>query len=110
MPLIRRRRIWWEPVPGVTSFVVYVAREAEAFEAGKFNWEASPGVISKVIDGRHEIIIPDDWPDFPRDQGNYHIGITSRDELGNQSDPFVCAGLFRFLSPPPPLKGGVESL
>jgi hypothetical protein len=94
----------------VTSYVVYVSREANAFEAGKFMWEASPGVIHKVVSDKHEIIIPDDWPDFPREQGNYHIGITSRDELGSQSDPFVCAGLFKCSPPSPPAKGGIESL
>jgi hypothetical protein len=97
-------------VTGVTTYVVYLSREPGAFETGKFMWEATPGVISKVVGDKHEIVIPDEWTDFPQDQGYYHIGITSRDELGNQSDPFACAGLFKFTPPSPPSKGGIESI
>jgi hypothetical protein len=56
------------------------------------------------------LIVPDEWPEFPREPGTYHIGITSRDDVGNQSVPFLLSALFKFLAPPSPSKGGIESL
>lgn len=110
MPIIRKRRIWWEPVSEVTSYVVYVTTEKTLFEKKNFMWDATPGIIFKVVTGKTELIIPDEWPEFPTEQGTYHIGITSRDDIGNQSDPFLSSGPFKFLPPPPPKKGGIENL
>jgi hypothetical protein len=67
-------------------------------------------MVSKPIIGKTELIIPDEWPDFPKEPGTYYIGITSRDDVGNQSDPFLFSGLFKFPAPPAPSKGGIESL
>jgi hypothetical protein len=110
MPVIRKRRIWWEPVSEATSYVVYVTAEKTLFEKNNFMWEATPGIIFKVVTGKTELVIPDEWPDFPTEQGTYYIGITSRDDMGNQSDPFRSSGLFKFLPPPSPKKGGIENL
>jgi len=110
MPLIRRRRIWWEPVLEVTSYILYASTNKTVFDPNNFLWEATPGIIFKVVTGKTELIIPDEWPEFPTEQGTYYIGITSRDEVGNQSDPFLSSGLFKFIPPPPPMKGGIESL
>ncbi len=109
MPLIRKRRIWWEAVPEATSYVVYVANDDTLFDPERFLWEATPGIISKHVTGKTELIIPDEWPEFPTKPGTYHIGITAQDEVGNQSDPFLSAGQFKFFSPPMPSKGGIES-
>jgi len=109
MPLIRKRRIWWESVPEATSYVVYVANDGALFDPEKFSWEATPGVIFKHVTGKTELIIPDEWPEFPMKPGTYHIGITARDEVGNQSDPFLSAGQFKFFPPPMPSRGGIES-
>jgi hypothetical protein len=110
MPLIRKRRIWWESVSEATGYVIYVSQDRNIFDPPNFSWEATPGILSKVINGKTELIIPDEWPEFPRDPGTYFIGITSRDDLGNQSDPFLSEGVFKFISPPPPSNGGIESL
>ena len=110
MPFIRKRRIWWEPVPEATSYVVYASKDSTLFDSPKFLWEATPEIISKQVIGKTELIIPDEWPEFPKEQGTYYIGITSRDEVGNQSDPFLSSGLFKFAPPHTPLKGGIESL
>ena len=110
MPLIRRRRIWWEPVPEAASYVVYVSKDNTIFDSAKFSWAVTPGVISKQVAGKTELILPDEWPEFPPEQGTYHIGITSKDEAGNESDPFLSSGLFKFYAPPAPAKGGIESL
>jgi hypothetical protein len=110
MAFIRKRRIWWESVPEAASYVVYVSQDRTKFDPDHFSWEMTPGVLSKPITGKTELIIPDEWPEFPKEQGTYYIGITSRDEAGNQSDPFLSSGLFKFLSPPPPPRGGIETL
>ena len=110
MPFIRKRRIWWEPVPEATSYVIYAGRDRNIFNPPNFLWEATPGIISKLISGKTELIIPDEWPEFPTEPATYYIGITSRDEVGNQSDPFLSQGVFKFKSPAPPSNGGIESL
>jgi len=110
MSLIRKRRIWWEAVSGVSSYVVYAGTSQNDFDPGTFSWETTPGVVFKVVFGKNEIIIPDEWPEFPAEERTYYIGITSRDDAGNQSDPFVSSGLFKFNPPPRPQKGGIESL
>ncbi len=110
MSLIRKRRIWWEPVSEGTSYIVYASADPAIFEPNNFKWEATSGIISKVVTGKTELVIPDEWPEFPAEQGTYYIGITSRDDMGNQSDPFLSSGLFKFIAPPSPTKGGIETL
>ena len=109
-PLIHRRRIWWESVPEASSYGVYVSKDRTLLEPGRFSWETTPGILSKLVIGKTEVIIPDEWPEFPTEPGTYYIGITSRDDLGNQSDPFLLSGVFKFLAPPAPSRGGIESL
>ena len=110
MPFIRKRRIWWEPVREVNSYVVYASKDKAVFNPGTFMWEAINGIISKSVNGKAELIIPDDWPEFATEQGTYYIGIASRDEVGNQSDLFLSEGVFNFIPPSPPMNGGIESL
>jgi len=110
MPLIHKRRIWWEPVPEAASYVVYVSEDSKMGDPVKFSWENTPGVISRPVIGKSELIIPDEWPEFPMKPGTYHIAITSKDDLGNQSDPLLLSGSFKFVAPPPPSKGGIEDL
>ncbi len=109
-PWILKRRIWWESVPDATSYGVYVSKDRTLLEPDHFSWETTPGIISKRVIGKTELIIPDEWPEFPKEPGTYHIGITSRDDLGNQSDPFLLSALFKFFAPPAPLRGGIEKL
>jgi len=110
MPFICKRRLWWDPVPEAVSYVVQVCKGDNLSDPPKLMWEAIPGVISKSVSGKTELIIPDDWPEFPTEPGTYHIAIKAKDEVGNQSDPFVLSGRFKFLPPPSPSKGGIESL
>jgi len=109
MALIRKRRIWWEPVPEAAGYVVYTSTDGQVFDPSRFAWEATAGIVFKPVMGKTELILPDDWPEFPIEPGTYHIGITSKDELGNQSDPFLSSAQFRFRAPPSPTKGGIES-
>ena len=110
MPFIRKRRIWWDFVPEATGYMVYVSKDRTRFDPNQFSWEGTQGIISKAVDGKTELIIPDQWSEFPAEPGTYYIGITSRDDVGNQSDPFVSSGLFKFIPPSPPAKGGIETL
>jgi hypothetical protein len=89
---------------------MYVSRDRNVFETSNFSWEATPGIISKVINGKTDLIIPDEWSEFPKEPGTYYIGITSQDDAGNQSDPFVSQGVFKFTCPLPPPNGGIETL
>jgi hypothetical protein len=110
MPFIRKRRIWWESVPEATSYVVYVSKEVKIYDPARFLWENTPDIVSKPVIGKTELTVPDEWPEFPKESGTYYIGVTSRDDVGNQSVPFFLSGLFKFLPPPSPSKGGIESL
>lgn len=109
-PLIHRRRIWWEPVPEASGYGVYVSKDRTLLEPSHFSWEKTPGIISRMVAGKTELILPDEWPEFPTEPGTYYIAITSRDELGNQSDPLLLSGPFKFLAPPSPSKGGIDYL
>jgi hypothetical protein len=109
-PLILKRRIWWESVPEASSYGVYVCRERSFFEPGHFSWEKTPGIILKQVIGKTELVIPDEWPEFPTESGTYYIGITSRDDIGNQSPPLLLSGAFKFHAPPAPPRGGIEYL
>jgi len=110
MPFIRKRRIWWGSVPEATSYVVYLSKDISIHDPVKFLWEKTPDIVSKPVIGKTELIIPDEWPEFPKEPGTYYIAITSRDDVGNQSSPFLLSGLFKFLAPSSPSKGGIESL
>ncbi len=110
MPLIRKRRIWWEPVAEASGYVVYASTDSSIFEPGRFLWECTPGIISKPVAGKTELIIPDEGPEFPAAGGTYHIGITAKDEAGNESDPLLSSGQFKLVAPPPPPRGGIEIL
>ena len=109
-PCILKRRIWWESVPEATSYGVYVSKDRTLLEPDHFSWETTAGIISKTVIGKTELIIPDEWPEFPTEPGTYYIGITSRDDLGNQSDPFLLSGVFKFFAPPAPSRGGIDGL
>ena len=107
---IRRRSITWEPVLEAASYVVYVSPDLTLFHPDNFRWGATHGVMSKVVIGKTELILPDDWPEFPREQGIYYIGITAKDEVGNESSPFILEGLFKFSPPQSPSNARIESL
>ena len=109
-PCVLKRRIWWEPVPEASSYSVYVSKDRTLLEPAHFMWETTSGIISKTVIGKTELIIPDEWPEFPTEPGTYHIGITSKDDFGNQSDPFLISGAFKFFAPPAPSMGGIERL
>jgi CheY-like chemotaxis protein len=109
-PWVLKRRIWWESVPEASSYGVYVSKDRTLLEPDHFSWETTPGVISKTVIGKTELIVPDEWPEFPTEPGTYYIGITSRDDFGNQSDPFLLSGAFKFFAPPAPSRGGIERL
>jgi len=109
MPLIHKRRLWWDPVPEATGYVVYVCKDGKPIDRANFSWENTPGIISKQVIGKTELIIPDEWPEFPSKPGTYHIAITSKDDVGNESDPFLLSGVFKFMAPSSPSKAGIES-
>ena len=109
MPLIQKRCIWWEPVDGATSYVIYVGTETHPVNSETFAWGDTPGVISKTVPrDKTEIIVPNEWPEFPRKRGVYCIAVTARDDEGNQSDPLLLSAAFNLTAPLPPRSGGIE--
>jgi len=107
---IRKRRIWWEPALEASSYVIYISPDRTIFDPESFRWEATHGLIFKIVIGKTELILPDEWPEFPMERGIYYIGITTKDEVGNESSPMMLEGLFKFIPPQPPTKGGIEFL
>jgi hypothetical protein len=110
MPFIRKRRIWWESVPEATSYVVYASKDSEVMDPAKFSWGNTPSIISKQVKGKTELIIPNEWPEFPVEPGSYYLAITSKDDAENESDPFLLSGVFKLVAPPTPPRGGIEIL
>ncbi len=111
MPFIRKRRIGWHPIRDAASYVLYVSKDKDLAGPDELSWQDTSGLISKPVIGKTELILPDEWPEFPVNPGIYHIAITSKDDRGNQSAPFLLLGLFtKFLAPSPPSGGGIESL
>jgi hypothetical protein len=110
MPAICRKRIWWEPVSGINTYVIHVWKSDPMIDPARFSWGKTPGMISKTVSGKTDLVIPDEWPEFPVQPAIYQIAVTSKDEMGNLSDPYMMSGRFKFTPPPPPPKGGIESL
>ena len=110
MPLIHKRRVWWEAVPEVNRYVLYCSADRAVFDPQNFRWQTTPGIMYKEVVGKTDLIIPDEWPEFPKDPGIYYLGVTAKDEGGNESDPFLSQELFKFIPPPPPPKGGIEKI
>lgn len=110
MPLIQKKRIWWDPVPGATAYVVYVSTEGKLINPARLSWRDTPGMISKLVVDGTELVLREDWPEFPITPGTYHIAVTARDDAGNESDPLLLIGSFSFIAPATPSKGGVDIL
>ena len=57
-----------------------------------------------------EITLPEDAPNFPLEEGNFQIGITSVDDVGNESDIAELAVPFDFAAPDAPTNLVVEDV
>jgi hypothetical protein len=109
MPFIQKKCIWWEPVPGASGYVVYVRPDCQPINSAEFSWGETSELLSRVISGEtNEIVIPDEWPEFPKRRGTYHIAVTAEDDDGNQSDPLLLSAIFNLTAPQKPVKGGID--
>src|SRR4030043_2025680 len=63
-PWVCKRRIWWKSVSEASSYEVYVSRDRAPLEPNNFSWGTRPGIISKMVIGKKELIIPDEWRGF----------------------------------------------
>ena len=61
----------------VVGYKIYYIPEEELLDYG------SPSVLVGDVD---TVLIPDDTPGFPFIDGNYKIGLTAVDDVGNESD------------------------
>ena len=105
MAKITRRNVRWDPStsPDVVAHKVYWCEEDNYLD-----YNISPSV--RVDLPKTNLIIPDETPDFPTDaDGNFRIGVTAADEVGNESD-FIEVGPipFDFAAPDAPKNLVVE--
>jgi len=102
MAKVIKRRISWtaSDSPDVVKYRVY--------------WEAAPNIPSysspHVEVTKNELIIPDEVPDFPTQEGDYVIGVSAVDDVGNESDISTVTAPFDFTAPNAPENVSVESI
>jgi len=56
------------------------------------------------------LILPDEAPSFPEEEGNFKIGISSVDDVGNESDIIEISFPFDFAAPDAPTNLVVEDV
>jgi hypothetical protein len=92
MAKVVKRRVRWTASAStdVVGYKVYWSLEADGDpDYGSPNVQVSS----------NQIIIPDDAPEFPEEEGVYVIGITAVDDVGNESDMVTATAPFDFLVP-----------
>lgn len=57
-----------------------------------------------------EVTLPTDIPEFPLEEGNFKLGISSIDDVGNESDIAELAVPFDFAAPDAPTNLVVEDV
>lgn len=97
MAKINPKRLTWDPpLPesDVVGHRVYVAKEGETLDYNS---------LSALVDmPMLEIILPDQFPNFPLADANYNIGIAAVDDVGNESDMTLVSVPFDFAAPAAP--------
>jgi len=88
MARIQKKRIRWTPGDQAVSHRVYISQEEPTY--------GSPQ--SEVKMPKTEIILPDEWPGTLL-EGDYYVGISSLDDLGNETDIVVVTTPFDFVPP-----------
>ena len=97
MPFIRKRRIWWEPVPEATSYVVYVSKDNRIRDPAKFLWENTPDVVSKPVIGKRSCLSRMNGLNFQRNQEHTTSGLHPETMWRIKVSPSCCRGYSNFL-------------
>ena len=102
MARIVKRKISWD------------ASTADDVEKYRVYWEEAPTVPTyaspHVETTETFIVIPDDAPSFPTKEGDYVIGVSAVDKVGNESDINTVTAPFDFTAPDAPGNVTVESI
>ena len=95
MANVRKYQISWtkSTVEDVVGYKIYYMPEGEVLDY------SSPNVLVGDVD---HVLIPDDLPGFPFIDGNYQIGLTAVDDVGNESDFIAKTVPFDLVAPDAP--------
>ena len=102
MARLKKRKLRWHASssPQVIGYKLYWA------ERGDVNYNSSQALLGNVT----EIVLPDDVDSFKPGEGQIELGITSIDELGNESDMITLKAPYQFSVPKAPQNFEMEKL
>ncbi len=94
MAKLKKRKLRWytSSSPQVIGYKLYWSEE------GDVNYDSNHALLGNVT----EIILPDDVDSFKPGDGQIEFGITSIDELGNESDMITLKAPYQFSVPKAP--------
>lgn len=101
MAKIKSRKISWDKseADDIAGYKVYYKPD----DGGSFNYD-DPSISVDDPD-KTSVVVPDDFPEdaFPED-GDYLIGVSAFDDIGNEADIVDVSAPFDF-TPPEPITG-----
>ena len=102
MARITKRRIRWKgsPAPNVVSYKLYWSLRGDVNYDSKF----------VEVGRRTEIILPDDIVSFPLASCDVEFGVTTVNDIGNESDMTKVTATLNFAAPDPPTNVVIEAL
>ena len=102
MAKLKKRKLRWHASssPQVIGYKLYWA------ERGDVNYNSNQALLGNVT----EIVLPDDVDSFKPGDGQIEFGITSVDELGNESDMITLKAPYQFSVPKAPQDLEMEKL
>jgi len=102
MAKLKKRKLIWHASssPQVIGYKLYWA------ERGDVNYNSNQALLGNVT----EIVLPDDVDAFKPGDGQIEFGITSVDELGNESDMITLRAPYQFSVPKAPQNLEMEKL
>ena len=102
MAKLKKRILRWQASssPQVIGYKLYWS------DAGELSYDAHQATLGNVT----EIVLPDDVESFKPNSGPVELGITSVDELGNESDMTKLMAPYQFSVPEAPHNLRIEKL
>lgn len=104
MAKVISKRISWTAAttPDIVAHRVYVEPEGTLIDYNSFN--------TTVDMPKTDIVVPGEFPGWPMEEGNYGVGISSVDDMGNESDITIISSPFDFSAPDAPTGVVVEDV
>ena len=102
MAKLKKRKLRWyaSSSPQVIGYKLYWS------ESGDVNYDSNQVLLGNVT----EIVLPDDVDSFKPGDGQIEFGITSIDDLGNESDMITLKAPYQFSVPKAPQNLEMEKL